>query len=559
MGEKKEDKASAGVKQQKVKNLIVNLKSTALSMDYLLNPIDTINMILQMSEEAENRPEQYPEFAKLVGAIGQVEANKESRLNLYFKSSYIQAMKLLQPLKGKYKDAAETLNNYIVSMEQLEELEESESESIANNAITIKEQAILYFFALHTEINAISDIPLTDAQQQEIIDIYYNLDEYYYAILKDRDYTGTEILSAFIVNNNPEPEAAAIESMLPILQAINPAYHTMPNNTLMNDLQDKDPINAGAYDMIVANARKSKSGRLTRPEITAYTMIDLDPGESNITVTKSLSEFERQVSDAIMSLWEESLKQNIPPIIYPDMIYRAMPGGGDKASPQQKEAIIKAIEKFRHLHIYVDATDEMRKRGVIAENETLKFDDFYLTARHVEKGRTKTGLKIVENAYQLTTEPIVLTYCKLTKQLLTVPAEMLQIKKIYEPQKGRKAISNELLPMTANRQAMTGYLARRIAIMRRDEEKAKDKKRARKRRGSDAEEKPVAAFKEQSNTILFDALFSHAGLTDQTKTERNRNREFVFDVLDYWTVCGRIKEYEKQMKGRAIKGVKIYF
>lgn len=357
-----------------------------------------------------------------------------------------------------------------------------------------------------------------------------------------------------------EVEQAAAK--MPLLQAINPAAHTMPNNALMNTLQTQQAINAGAFDMVVSNAK----GR--RKEITAYTMITFDPGDTSIKITDAkLSEYERQVSDAIISLWIEAIKEDIPPIIYPEMVYRAMPGGGDKASPQQKGAITKAIEKFRHLHIYVDATDEMRKRGVIGSNETMRFDDFYLTARHVEKGKTKNGKKIVENAYYITAEPIILTYCKLTNQLLTVKADYINIRKVdYLKINGektkKKKITNELLPMTATRQAMTGYLLRRIAVMKRDEQEAKERKRSydrRRAKDKSLEEKPLAAFKEQSPVILFDTLFADAGLAGQAKIEAKRNRDFVFQVMDYWIMCGNIKSYEKQTKGRSITGIKILF
>lgn len=255
----------------------------------------------------------------------------------------------------------------------------------------------------------------------------------------------------------------SIAAKLPLVQGLIPTAHTMPNNALMNTLQQKPAINAGAFDMTVSNAR----GR--RKEITAYTMISFDPGETSIKITDAkLSEYERQVSDAIVSLWLEADKEKLPPIFTLDMIFRAMPGGSDKASPQQKGAITKAIEKFRHLHITVDATEEMRKRGIIGSNETFKLDNFYLSATHAEH-KVKNGGQTV-NAYKIDAEPIILTYCTMTKQLLTIPAKYIAVEKV----KNSRA-SGELLPMTANRQAMTGYILRRIEVMKRDEREAKEK------------------------------------------------------------------------------------
>ena len=302
--------------------------------------------------------------------------------------------------------------------------------------------------------------------------------------------------------------------------------------------------------MVVANAK----GR--RKEITAYTMIEFDPGETSIKITDAkLTEYERQVSDAIISLWITAKEENLPPVFTPDMIFRAMPGGSDKASQQQKEAIVTTIEKFRRLHITVDATEEMRKRGVIGANATFKIDNFYLSATHAEY-KVKNGGQTV-NAYQIDAEPIILTYCNMTKQLLTIPAKYISVEKI---KKGRA--SGELLPMTAPRQAMTGYLLRRIAIMKRDEQEAKEKKRRYDRRRStdkSLEIKPLEAFREQSHVILFATLFTDIGLTEQSRDRAMENRNFVFQVLDYQIIVGNIKGYEKQTKGRSITGVKILF
>lgn len=321
-------------------------------------------------------------------------------------------------------------------------------------------------------------------------------------------------------------EAQSLATTLQAIQGIRPESHTMPNNALMNALQTKAAINAGAFDLIVAN-EKGK-----RKQLTAYTMIELDPGETDISITGAhLTEYERQVSDAIVSLWIEAKKTDRPTVFTTDMIFRAMPGGGDRASAQQKGAITKTIEKFRRLHITVDATEEMRKRHIIGENATFRIDNFYLSATHAEY-KIKRGGQTV-NAYKIDAEPIILTYCKMTKQLLTVPASYIEIREVS---KKTGQISPVALTMNANRQAMTGYILRRIAVMKRDR---KNKKQT------------------QSDIILFDAIFSDAGLAGQTKQSAANNRAFVFQVLDYQKAVGNIAGYETQRKGQSITGVKI--
>lgn len=467
-------------------------------------------------EQIADKEKRTPEQQRL---LTEAAAGKQmERIDAFFESRYMDAINTLEPLQGIYKDPGE-----------IDFYTDSDRFNPGSEYISIKEQAVLYFFALHDDLSPTESAVLTPDQEAELREIFSKLDAFYMERTGGGNYDpeGATILFAFIERENPGPQTAeTILAKLPMLQGITPKAHTMPNNALMNVLQQKDAINAGAFDMVVSNAR----GR--RKEITAFTMVTYDPGETSIKITDTkLSEYERQVSDAIVSLWLEATKENLPAVFTPDMIYRAMPGGGDKASAQQKGAITKAIEKFRRLHITVDATEELRKRGVIPPSGTFKLDRFYLTATHAEY-RAKNGGQVV-NAYQIDQEPIILTYCNLTKQLLTIPAEYLTIKKI---KKG--VASGELVSMNSDRQAMTGYILRRIAIMKRDR---KNK------------------VQNQSTTILFDTIFSDVGIADQNRDRAMDNRNFCFQVLDYQIAAGNIKGYEKQTQGRSITGVNILF
>lgn len=441
-----------------------------------------------------------------------------ARIDAFFESAYMDAINTLEPLQGVYKDP-----------DAIDVYTDTGQFNPDSKFIGVKEQAVLYFFAAHDELKPTEQQPLTAEQREELRGIYTRLDAFYMERTGGGSYDSEDgaIFLAFIERENPTPETAeSIAAKLPLVHGIRPTAHTMPNNALVNTLQQKPAINAGAFDMVVAN------GKGKRREITAYTMIEFDPGETSIKITDArLSEYERQVSDAVVSLWIEAVKEKLPPIFTPDMIFRAMPGGSDKASPQQKGAITKTIEKFRRLHITVDATEEMRKRGVIGSNATFKLDNFYLSATHAEY-KVKNGGQTV-NAYKIDTEPIILTYCTLTKQLLTVPAKHLAIETV---KKGRA--SGELVTMTADRQAMTGYMLRRIAVMKHDR---KNK------------------VQTQSNVILFDTLFTETGTKTANRKQTMINRNFCFDVLDYWKVSGFIKGYSKQEKRRSITGIVIEF
>lgn len=332
------------------------------------------------------------------------------------------------------------------------------------------------------------------------------------------------------------------------VQAIDPAAHVMPNNALMNVLTQKPAINAGAFDLVVANEQAR------RKEITNYTIVNYDPGDSGITITDpKLSEYERQVSDAVISLWAEAKRQNMPPVFTVDMIYQSMPGGGDRPQPAQRAAITRTIEKLRRLHIYMDATEEMRKRGKIGASATFTMDAFYFQVARAEYKARNSRQAVT--AYKMEDAPIMLTYSQMTGQLLTVQARYLDIRKVKAG-----LVSPEVIPATAGRQAMTGYMLRRIAIMRHDEEAARDALRQydkRRKKETDLEAKPLAAFRKQSRVILFDTIFAEAGTVTTDRHRMKDNRDYCFDVLAYWQAAGLIKGYAEQRKGKKITGFSV--
>ena len=202
-------------------------------------------------------------------------------------------------------------------------------------------------------------------------------------------------------------EVGEKKSSLPQISPIHPNNHLMPNNTLMNYLTQYALINAGTAELPVLKGRGNTShvlvGYEEDPHISAF----------------SLTEYERQVSDSIITIWEEATEQGIPALFTTDTVFRNMPGEGDKPSPQQKGAITKAIEKFRKLHVFVNATDEMRARGLIGEFQSIIFDDMYLSVARM-KCTVKNGGRTVE-AYKINSEPIIYQYCKMTDQIITVP------------------------------------------------------------------------------------------------------------------------------------------
>ncbi len=338
----------------------------------------------------------------------------------------------------------------------------------------------------------------------------------------------------------------AISEFVGIVTSLNPKYHTSPNNALMNIMQNEGAINTEPFDLLVSNATKR------RKEITNYTVIELDGvADRNL----SLTEFERQVSDVLISLWLEAKARDLPPKFTIDMIARGLPGGGSRANEQLRAKIISTVEKFRKLHIYCNATDEMRKRKIIGTGGEYIIDDYYLSARRF-RGRIKTGGQLVD-VYLINSEPLIYSYCLLTKQYLTIPSKYYAIQEVED---GKP--NGTMIKMSTSRIEMTGYIVRRIAIMKRDNNAATDQKRAydkRREKNKDLPERPLSDFQAQSNTILFSTIFEEIGLSEQSRAEAKRNRDFCFSVLDYQKAQKYIKDYSMKREGKAITGIVIEF
>ena len=505
--------------------------------------------------DPNRRTEKQQELLSLVAAKEQI-----SRYDAFFASYYYDALRVLDGAQEVF-DARKAAFDHVAKMGIDMSNPKLRNDYIEEYLPPVKEQAVIYFFALHDEIDPRKNGKLSADQAEELQEIFSKLDSFYISELAtdpdpdDFKNVFSKIFSNFITHENPEAKAEKIIEALTVLDKINPVTHIMPNDPLTNALYGGyEIINKGPIALPLAN----KKGR--RKEITAYTVVNFDPGNTGITITDShLTEHERQVSEGLFSLIEESARTKRPQVFSQDQIFRAMPGGGSKPSPQQKGAITKTMEKFSRLHIQMDATEYCRAKGLIAEDQKYIVDENYLNWRR-HTITTRNGKKVAQG-YEILGQPIMLTYSKMTGQLISVPADFLAIEKVKQnPLTKEPETGGEFVMMNAERQAMTGYLLRRIAVMQRDLKNAKEefrKYKNRRKKDPDLEEKELEEFITQQHTISFQTLFSIAGLTEVTKQAANRNRDFVSQVLEFWKLKGLFYDYKMQSRGRSITGVKI--
>lgn len=323
--------------------------------------------------------------------------------------------------------------------------------------------------------------------------------------------------------------------------AIKPSRYVMPNDAMTNKLYSAPVINAGAFDLVLAN----------EPEITAYTIIT-DERDNTGDVIRVTGQ-DRCIEEAILSIWEEAAKRKVSPVITAKSIYRAMPGGGSKPTEQREKEIEARIEALWSQFDYSDQTDYARKSGLIPKDGQLIFKEHRLNLRECQV-RYKNGGK-VSRGWLILSEPLALQTAKLKGQIMRVPYKYLEI---HETENGK--LLPAVISMGAERQGITAYLLRRIETMKYDERKAEEKKRSYDRtKASHSKPKGIEAFRDprRPRVILFDTLFENAGVETPNKQTAGRYRKFVLDVLEYYKVTGYIKDYKQQTKGRNITGVEL--
>lgn len=331
--------------------------------------------------------------------------------------------------------------------------------------------------------------------------------------------------------------AAKIADAAPLLQSTPPKKHTMPNNRLTWALGE-GLINAGARNLPVLPEDKKKH----LPQTTSYVMATYQDG-AGVQIDGNYSMYDRSVNNAITSLF---LHGHDSHIFTSEMVYRAMTNGTDSAapSPQQIAAVTKSIERQRRTHVTVDATEEMERRGIVdANGKPLRFKvgEFLLVLTDIEVsagGKTKHG-------YFIQKEPLLYTYSSLTGQVQTVKSSVLDVHELTKLPGGQKA-AGASIPNTEGRIAIKEYLIMRIEVIKNDFKRAKDdyrKYQTRRKKDSTLEDKPITAFCKQQHRILFEKIFSTAGIVPNSRQAESKYRDYIFSALDYWQFTGYIDGY----------------
>jgi len=320
-----------------------------------------------------------------------------------------------------------------------------------------------------------------------------------------------DLIKEIVGDNVSDITSEQVRAALPQLASIIPQKHLIPNNKLANSLT-KDIIGAGLIELDVG---RKKDDILTR------CILSYEGDNVKLTSRRSFTEYDRQVADAVTSLYEYGDKSHI---ITAATVYRAMVHATETEtpSPQQIEAVTQSLDKLRFVRVQIDCTEELMRRNIDLNGSQItagKIDTYLLTLDKMEI--IAGGQKVV--AYKVIKTPILYEYSRLTGQVITVPAALLDIR----DKTGAK------IPNTERRIAIKGYLMRRISIMK----------------GQNS--------KNQSCHILYDSLYNEVCSTEPTQKEKRLIRDYIPCVLEYWKSEKFIKDYEELTHGKKKIGIEI--
>lgn len=447
---------------------------------------------------------------------------------------------------------AETLEDVVPTMQQAINIKaiaflEQEEKNQTPTLINIPTAATLYFFATHTDIEPTEDLPLSDEIKDELLAVYKRLKAFYAHYDPKKTPTDALVLLRDFTREEEKSPSAAAETLDHISTlAIVPELHSMPNHKLVNALTHVPAIDESGFNVLID---VSKNG--AKNVVTSSCLLTYEGDNLKITGRQPFTQYDRAVYDAVTSLWIAGNRT-----VTADMICREMVGKTEQEKPSQgqKSAVTKSLEKMRFTRATINCGDEfaMRRIQIDGSAATGGYDEnlLYLRGKWLKAG------KHTIRGYDILSAPVLYEYSRMTKQIISVPVALLDVKK--RDKKGE--FTTHSLDYKESRVLLKSYLLRRIEGMK----------------GKNGLNNHCIALKDyEKGGKIHEGLYTiagnpelsqpaEAGATDAERTKRKNDARYIRDdvelILDYWKAGKYIKGYKPyKAKGStgAIAGYEI--
>lgn len=242
------------------------------------------------------------------------------------------------------------------------------------------------------------------------------------------------------------------------------------------------------------------------PEITS---------SENIKIENPLDEYDREIMNALHTIWEDGIRRFTPQNVYLTMT-------GAKTTDRKKlDEISTRIQKLDQTRVSIQLNElfekvyknvkEEDKINTIWESRIINVDRI----RWVDEHNKQT----IQEGFVFLKEPTLTTVCKLgSYHITTVPITLISAP--------RKKVS--LTPINT---ALINFLASRISMMKNEPKLSRD--------------------------ILFETIFTENNLLGKSRSELARVRNNIFSILDAWKEEKQIKDYNINKKGKSYHSITI--
>jgi len=290
----------------------------------------------------------------------------------------------------------------------------------------------------------------------------------------------------------------------PNIATVRPTEFVSPIDKL-TDVSFRNLITGSVWKDI---AMEGKEKAFRKTKITTRAFIDFDELKGTIKTNTELTYYDREVYNAIVSLY---LADNYH--ITTRMIYQTMTGNPDAMITQShREAISESISKFMYGRIQIDASEEKKMDGI----DSFVYDGNLLHAERVTatlNGETIECLRILR-------APTFYEYAERKGQIGRMPIRML----------------NSPINKTPEIIILQAYLARRIQGMK-------------------------GPRKQQSPTILYDTIYEYmevkAATPEALRKKKTILRNHIKKILDYFVSEKWITGYTENRRGKVLYSVTI--
>lgn len=314
--------------------------------------------------------------------------------------------------------------------------------------------------------------------------------------------------------------------------------------TIMNSLVSTSLVNSAPQ-----KRKKDIPGQYTMQwdikenEILYYAAVDFKT-DKDISVDTKLDLNDMAIINAIGSLYMTHIKNNPGEACYfiPLDIWRIMTGreANEKMdmTPRQEKDLVNRIEKLRRSFFYMDLKSQMQKYGFTFDSRFSTSngiaDDTLLNLTKMAIQTNKNGQ--VTDGYRINTEPILFTYSRCRKQIITFDRSLLNV----------TGISNKN-NIGENTIAFTNYLLRRIENYRKGYLKTNIIR-------LETVYKDTGILS-PTERIIKDNYASDKTYREAIRKERARDCKEISKILDIWVNKRFIKGYEKNGQGDKTKFV----